>query len=61
MVIARTLGGRPSYDLRLIDGTIVKYAQETDCEVLPPDAGIAAPVHADGHAGGHPVDRPAAG
>ncbi|WP_264662021.1 hypothetical protein [Azospirillum canadense] len=39
MVIARTLGGSQSYDLRLIDGTIVKYASEEDCEVVAGDAG----------------------
>lgn len=39
MVIARTLGGSRSYDLRLIDGTIVKYASEADCEVVAGDAG----------------------
>ncbi|KAA0684302.1 hypothetical protein [Roseomonas genomospecies 6] len=57
MVIARTLGGHPSYDLRLADGTIVKYASEADCEVPPFDGGIGAPVLA----GGQPPQRPPAG
>ena len=43
MVIARTLGGNRSYDLRLVDGTIVKYALEEECEVVASDAGLRAP------------------
>jgi len=43
MVIARTLGGSRSYDLRLVDGTIVKYALEEECEVVASDAGLRPP------------------
>ncbi|WP_448206172.1 hypothetical protein [Azospirillum sp. sgz302134] len=43
MVIARTLGGSRYYDLRLIDGTIVKYAAEEDCEVIAPGGSGFAP------------------
>lgn len=42
MVIARTMGGTPSYDLRLIDGTLVKYASEVECEVVAEEAGLSS-------------------
>lgn len=54
MVIARTLGGHPSYDLRLIDGTIVKYALEADCEAMPADGGFPPPTAGAGTAAGSP-------
>ncbi|MBP2314633.1 hypothetical protein J2852_003980 [Azospirillum soli] len=54
MVIARTVCGTPSYDLRLIDGTIVKYAAADECELVPADAG-RAPIYGAGRSGGlHP-------
>ncbi|MCW2243809.1 hypothetical protein M2351_008470 [Azospirillum canadense] len=36
LVVARTLAGTPAYDLRLADGRVVKYAAETDFEVVEP-------------------------
>ncbi|WP_353859961.1 hypothetical protein [Azospirillum formosense] len=54
MVIARTLGGHPSYDLRLVDGTIVKYALEADCEALPADGGFPPPAAGTDAAAGRP-------
>ena len=45
------------YDLRLVAGTIVKYLSEADCDVPPPDGGIAAPAPA----GGQPSQRAPAG
>ncbi|WP_247895453.1 hypothetical protein [Azospirillum brasilense] len=53
MVIARTLGGHPSYDLRLADGSIVKYAQEADCEAMLSDGGFR-PAAGTGSAEGRP-------
>ncbi|MBK3774853.1 hypothetical protein JJL56_00040 [Azospirillum sp. YIM DDC1] len=53
MVIARTLGGHPSYDLRLADGSIVKYAREADCEAMPSDGGFR-PAVGTGSAEGRP-------
>jgi len=47
MVIARTFCGNPSYDLRLIDGTIVKYASADECEIVQPDAGLT-PIYGAG-------------
>lgn len=38
LVVARTLAGTPAYDLRLADGRVVKYAAETDFEVIESDA-----------------------
>lgn len=52
LVIARTLGGHPSYDLRLLDGTLVKYAPEAECEAIPAEAGPSRPAAA-------PPPRPA--
>lgn len=34
MIVARTLAGVPRYDVRLSDGRVVKYAFETDLEVI---------------------------
>ncbi|HEY0835571.1 MAG TPA: hypothetical protein VGE72_16835 [Azospirillum sp.] len=34
LVVARTLAGVPSYDVRLSDGRLVKYAAESDLEVM---------------------------
>lgn len=53
MVIARTLGGHPSYDLRLADGSIVKYAQEADCEAMLSESGFR-PAADTGSAAGRP-------
>lgn len=53
MVIARTLGGHSSYDLRLADGSIVKYAQEADCETMLSDGGFR-PAAGAGSAEGRP-------
>ncbi len=54
MVIARTVCGTPSYDLRLIDGTIVKYAAANECEPVQTDAG-RAPIYGAGQSAGlHP-------
>lgn len=42
LVIARTLAGTPKYDVRLTGGRLIKYADESDLqvvegsEVLPP-------------------------
>ncbi|MBP2294566.1 hypothetical protein [Azospirillum rugosum] len=38
LVVARTLAGTPAYDLRLADGRVVKYAAESDFEVVESDA-----------------------
>ncbi|ALJ37717.1 hypothetical protein D9623_19435 [Azospirillum brasilense] len=59
MVIARTLGGHSSYDLRLADGSIVKYAQEADCETMLSDGGLLSdggfrPAAGAGSAEGRP-------
>ena len=54
MVIARTLGGHPSYDLRLVDGTIVKYALEAECEAMPSDGGFPPPASGMRQAEGRP-------
>ncbi|WP_155524487.1 hypothetical protein [Oleisolibacter albus] len=34
-VVGRVLSGEPSYDIRLQDGTIVKYVAEADLEPVP--------------------------
>lgn len=34
MIVARTLAGVPRYDVRLSDGRVVKYAFETELEVI---------------------------
>jgi len=34
LVVARTLAGVPNYDVRLSDGRLVKYAAESDLEVV---------------------------
>ncbi len=36
-VVARTLAGVPAYDVRLADGRLVKYAAESDFEVIEQD------------------------
>ncbi|AWK87237.1 hypothetical protein [Azospirillum thermophilum] len=36
LVVARTLAGTPSYDLRFEDGTVAKYVAEADLDA--PDA-----------------------
>lgn len=51
MVIARTVCGTPSYDLRLIDGTIVKYASAEECELVQAEAGLA-PIYGAGRGAG---------
>ena len=55
MVIARTVCGTPSYDLRLADGSVVKYAAATDCEVVAGDQPAAQPGAAGVTAGGLPL------
>jgi len=34
LVVARTLAGVPNYDVRLSDGRLIKYAAESDLEVI---------------------------
>lgn len=49
LVVARTLAGAPTYDLRLADGRVVKYVDEADFEVVDagdaPHGPAAAPHH----------------
>ena len=40
-VVARTLAGVPRYDVRLDDGQLVKYAVESDFEVIGADETMA--------------------
>ncbi|MGQ9364796.1 hypothetical protein [Azospirillum sp. ST 5-10] len=47
LIVARTLVGTPSYDVRLTDGRIVKYAAESDLDV----PGIAGSQEGPAHAG----------
>lgn len=35
MVIARTLSGEPTYDVRLADGSLVRYIRESELELQP--------------------------
>lgn len=42
-VVARTLAGVPAYDVRLADGRLVKYASETDFEVIEPGEFLSRP------------------
>jgi len=56
LVVARTLAGVPRYDVRLNDGTVVKYALEADLEVADTDEAAAPPLRGrtpDGAWGGH--------
>ncbi|MDQ2102549.1 hypothetical protein [Azospirillum isscasi] len=41
LVVARTLAGEPTYDIRLADGRLIKYAAESDLE--PIEGGGAEP------------------
>ncbi len=41
MVVARTMAGVPRYDVRLSDGQLVKYAFESELEVVGADEAIA--------------------
>lgn len=34
LVVARTLAGEPTYDIRLADGRLIKYAAECDLELI---------------------------
>lgn len=43
MVVARTMAGVPRYDVRLSDGQLVKYAFESELEVIGGDE-VMAPV-----------------
>jgi hypothetical protein len=43
LVVARTLAGVPRYDVRLDDGQLVKYAFESELEVVGSDE-IMAPT-----------------
>jgi hypothetical protein len=42
LVVSPTLAGVPSYDVRLSDGRLVKYASESDLEVV--DGGEILPA-----------------
>lgn len=43
LVVARTLAGDPRYDVRLADGTVMKYLKEEDLEPVAagPSGGTA--------------------
>lgn len=43
LVVARTMAGSPTYDLRQEDGTVVKYVAESDLD-RPADADPPAKV-----------------
>ncbi|CAO3453129.1 hypothetical protein [Azospirillum argentinense] len=37
LVVARTLAGEPTYDIRLADGRLIKYAAASDLEPIEGD------------------------
>lgn len=41
MVVARTLAGNPTYDIRFADGGVVKYVPASDFEVVASEATAA--------------------
>ncbi|MGY0833111.1 hypothetical protein [Azospirillum argentinense] len=46
LVVARTLAGEPTYDIRLADGRLIKYAAESDLEPIEGDGSEAPPAPA---------------
>ncbi|MDW7551765.1 MULTISPECIES: hypothetical protein [Azospirillum] len=46
LVVARTLAGEPTYDIRLADGRLIKYAAESDLEPIEGDGPDSAPASA---------------
>ncbi|AWJ91578.1 hypothetical protein Sp245p_17230 (plasmid) [Azospirillum baldaniorum] len=46
LVVARTLAGEPTYDIRLADGRLIKYAAESDLEPIEGDGSAPPPASA---------------
>ncbi|WP_343207280.1 hypothetical protein [Azospirillum formosense] len=44
LVVARTLAGEPTYDIRLADGRLIKYAAESDLEPIEGDGSELPPA-----------------
>ncbi|WP_237905941.1 hypothetical protein [Azospirillum brasilense] len=44
LVVARTLAGEPTYDIRLADGRLIKYAAESDLEPIEGDGSAPPPA-----------------
>ncbi|WP_247890112.1 hypothetical protein [Azospirillum brasilense] len=44
LVVARTLAGEPTYDIRLADGRLIKYAAESDLEPIGEDGSDPPPA-----------------
>lgn len=44
LVVARTLAGEPTYDIRLADGRLIKYAAESDLEPIEGDGSEPSPA-----------------
>lgn len=44
LVVARTLAGEPTYDIRLADGRLIKYAAESDLEAIEEDGSDPPPA-----------------
>lgn len=56
VVVARTLAGAPKYDVRLADGRLIKYASESDLEVLEESAVVPPTLGRRGRGGS--IDSP---
>ncbi|WP_449227856.1 hypothetical protein [Azospirillum argentinense] len=46
LVVARTLAGEPTYDIRLADGRLIKYAAASDLEPIEEDGPDSPPAPA---------------
>ena len=51
LVVARTLAGVPTYDVRLNDGRLIKYAAGADLEVVEESKVLASVLGRPGRAG----------